>query len=237
MEQVYANLTNAGGKSKVYIMLGQEDNYVVCTCDRCRAIMDEYGGQGMGGFSAIQIELANLVAEQVDKKLAQDGDTRKIQYGTFAYQTSRTAPAVWDESTQKYVPSSSRFTMRDNVFVLYAPIEMDFSQPLSSEVNKGIYEDLIKWRDILAYDNENNHAGETGVNTADNMMIWSYCIPKNMFTPLPEFRQLSQLLRGLCRMRRQLHLRSVLLKDGAARIQCSQDLHAVESDVHGRLRL
>lgn len=187
VEQVYANLMNAGGKSKVYIMLGQEDNYVVCTCDRCRAIMDEYGGQGMGGFSAIQIELANLVAEQVDKKLAQDGDTRKIQYGTFAYQTSRTAPAVWDESTQKYVPSSSRFTMRDNVFVLYAPIEMDFSQPLSSEVNKGIYEDLIKWRDILAYDNENNHAGETGVNTADNMMIWSYCIPKNMFTPFQNF--------------------------------------------------
>ncbi len=187
IEQVYSCLTNSGGKNKTYIMLGNEDNFTVCTCDRCQSIMDEYGGQASGGYAALQMELTNLVAEKVDAKLAADGDTRTIQYGTFAYQTCRSAPAVWDEAAGKYVPSSDRFYVRDNTFILYAPIEMDFSHPVNSDENNGIYTDLIKWRDILAYDNENNHEGETGANTADNIMIWSYCIPKQMFTALPNF--------------------------------------------------
>ncbi len=189
VEQVYGNLTNAGGINKEYIMIGQEDNYVTCTCERCQRIMNEYGGAGNGGFSGIQIELTNMIAEAVDAKLAAVGDKRTIQYGTFAYQTSRSAPAVWSEEEGQYVPSSDRFRMRDNTFILYAPIEMDFSRPLTDPANSGIYSDLVKWSDILKYDNENNHKGETGVNTSDNMMIWAYCIPRNMFIPYQNFGQ------------------------------------------------
>ncbi len=189
VEQVFSNLTNAGGLSKTYIMIGQEDNYVTCTCEKCLRIMNEYGGAAKGGFSGIQIELTNMIAEAVDAKLEAIGDTRTIQYGTFAYQTSRSAPGVWNEATQSYVPSSDRFKMRDNTFVLYAPIEMDLGQSLDTVANEGLYKDLVMWRDILKYDNENNHKGETGVNTADNMMIWSYCIPRNMFVPVRNFGQ------------------------------------------------
>ncbi len=189
VEQVYSNLTNSGGINKEYIMIGQEDNYITCTCERCLRIMNEYGGAANGGFAAIQIELTNMIAEAVDAKLAAIGDKRTIQYGTFAYQTSRSAPAVWNEEDQKYVPSSDRFRMRDNTFVLYAPIEMDFSRPMTDPGNSGVYSDLTRWRDILKYDNENNHKGETGVNTSDNMMIWAYCIPRNMFIPYQGFGQ------------------------------------------------
>ncbi len=192
VEQVYSNLTNSGGINKQYIMIGQEDNYVTCTCDRCLRIMNEYGGASNGGFSAIQIELTNMIAEAVDEKLAAIGDPRTVQYGTFAYQTSRSAPAVWSNAQGKYVPSSDRFRMRDNTFVLYAPIEMDFGRPITDPGNSGVYSDLIKWRDILAYDNENNHIGEEGVNTADNMMIWAYCIPRNMFIPYQNFGQYAE---------------------------------------------
>ncbi len=192
VEQVYSCLTNSGGINKEYIMIGQEDNYITCTCEKCLRIMNEYGGPANGGFAAIQIELTNMIAEAVDKKLAEIGDTRTIQYGTFAYQTSRSAPAVWSDAEGKYVPSSDRFRMRDNTFVLYAPIEMDFSRPITDPANSGILSDLTKWSDILEYDNENNHVGEEGVNTSDNMMIWAYCIPRNMFIPYQNFGQYAE---------------------------------------------
>ncbi len=189
VEQVFSNLRNAGGIYKTYIMIGQEDNYITCTCEKCLRIMNEYGGVANGGFAGIQMELTNMIAEAVDAKLAEVGDTRTIQYGTFAYQTSRSAPAVWSEEKQQYVPSSDRFYVRDNTFVLYAPIEMDFSRPMTDPSNAGVFSDLTKWRDILNYDNENNHKGEEGANTSDNMMIWAYCIPRNMFIPYQGFGQ------------------------------------------------
>ncbi len=104
--------------------LSQLDNKKRCTCGRCRALEEEYGGP-----SGILIWFVNQVAEEVEKLYPDK------YVGTFAYQYTRKAPG-------KIVP-------RENVVIRLCDIECCFAHPLGGcPKNKSFIHDLQEWGKI-----------------------------------------------------------------------------------------
>ena len=148
---------NPNGK---FVMIGHEDNYAMCDCSKCVAARET-----MGGYGGQELDFTNKVAVDIDAWLAENYPEREIRYIFFAYQTSSEPPVKYDEATDKYQPVWKDFDVKDNVYVLYCPIEADFSKPLTDPSNSAQYEQLRGWKDAFAT------AGKDA-----NIMIWTYSI-------------------------------------------------------------
>ena len=111
-----------------FIQVSQNDSRGgYCTCEKCKAMMDEAGGVPSGPY----LRFANDVAEAVEKVFP------NVRIDTFAYMFTRRAPA-------KTKP-------RRNVVVRLCDIECDFARPLadaSSKVNAAFAKDLADWRRV-----------------------------------------------------------------------------------------
>ncbi len=162
-------IRNPDGK---FVMIGHEDNYSMCDCAKCVDAREK-----MGGYGGQELDFTNKVAVDLDAWLAENYPDRELRYIFFAYQTSSEPPVKYDETAKKYVPVRSDFEVKDNVYVLYCPIESDFSKPLTDPVNSAQYEQLSGWKDAFAA------AGKDA-----NIMIWTYSIPcYSYFVPLDNF--------------------------------------------------
>jgi hypothetical protein len=102
------------------IDLSQNDWDDHCECAKCKAL-DDAGGAP----SASLIHGVNRVAEAVDKELP------GFLVKTLAYQHTRKAP--------------TGIRPRDNVLIQYAVIERGASQPIDSDQNRALMEDLKAW--------------------------------------------------------------------------------------------
>lgn len=164
-----------------YIMIGHEDNADMCTCDACideRAHYGNYAGQ--------ELHFANLIAEELNEWMAINYPNRQMEYVFFAYMTTQEPPVktevvngkavpVYDENGN-YLPFNDDFEIVDNVRVFYAPIDADFSKPITEESNVTHYEQLRGWRDLF------NYAGHEGES---NIIVWSYGTSfHNYYVPL-----------------------------------------------------
>ena len=89
-----------------FIQVSQNDWQGCCSCEKCKAMMDEDGGAPSGPY----LRFANDVAQAVEKEFP------NVRIDTFAYQFTRRAPA-------KTKP-------RRNVVVRLCDIECDFARPL-----------------------------------------------------------------------------------------------------------
>ena len=155
-----------------YIMIGQEDNNVMCTCEKCSAAMEQFGG-----YAGLQLDFINKVAADVDLWLEANQPGRVMRYAIFAYGPSQTPPVTYNAAEDRYDPVYEDVEVRDNVFVLYCPINADFNQPLSAPVNISEYEDLRGWSELM------QHAG-----TPDNLIVWTYSLPVySMMIPISNF--------------------------------------------------
>ncbi len=155
-----------------WIQIGQEDNTNHCQCENCLAAYEKYGN-----YAGLQLEFTNRCAEDIDAWLAENYPEREMHYAFFAYQDSVEAPAEYNSATEKYEPTSSDFRCRDNVYVMYAPISLDFNKTLDSDENIGLYNGLLAWRDIL----------ET-VGRGNNIIVWTYSLNAySLFLPLANF--------------------------------------------------
>ena len=157
MKKYIASFTEAK-----YIMIGHEDNADMCTCKNCldeRARYGNYAGQ--------ELHFTNLVAEELNKWMAINYPDRSMEYVFFAYQTTQDPPIktemvngekvpVYDENG-RYLPFNDDFKIVDNVRVFYAPIDADFSKPITQESNVTHYEQLRGWGDLFNY---SGHEGE-----------------------------------------------------------------------------
>jgi len=106
-----------------------------CQCDKCKAAVAKYGGIQSG----LILEFVNSVAEEIEKTYP------NIWVETLAYQYSRKPPI-------NIVP-------RKNVLIRLSTLECDFSQPLTSDTNRGFHDDIVGWQKI-----------------APRMFIWDYTI-------------------------------------------------------------
>lgn len=172
-------LNNPDGQ---YVMIGHEDNWDMCTCDNCKAEMALYGG-----YAGQELMFTNKVSEEVDKWLNDTQDGRKVDYVFFAYQTSQTPPVKTKDEGGKqvavldangnYQPYYDNFNIRDDVIVIYCPIDADFSVGFNETENTAQYQQLKGWSDIFH-----------GSNLYNNILIWSYSLAvRDYFIPFNQF--------------------------------------------------
>ncbi len=157
----------------VYIQIGHEDNHDMCMCDACVKEREKYGGL----YSGQELRFTNDLAANVDTWLAQNHPDRTIKYVFFAYQTSAEPPVKYDEATNTYSLYDADLKIRDNVMVMFAPIDMNFSVPLTDTINSAQFKQLKGWRYLFDYSNQ-----------PDGIYVWTYSLyPYAVFVPMNNF--------------------------------------------------
>ena len=108
--------------------LSQNDNFLFCQCDKCKAIEEQYGGH-----SGIIVWFVNQVADAV-----KDEFPDKF-VGTFAYQYSRQPP--------------TGIKPRENVVIRLCSIECCFAHPLDAGCpqNEKFMQDLKGWAELAPH--------------------------------------------------------------------------------------
>lgn len=108
--------------------LSQNDNFLFCQCDKCRAIEDQYGGH-----SGLIVWFVNQVADAVKQEFPDKF------VGTFAYQYSRQPP--------------TGIKPRENVVIRLCSIECCFAHPLDAGCpqNKKFMCDLKGWAELAPH--------------------------------------------------------------------------------------
>ena len=110
-----------------FIQVSQNDWRGYCTCDKCKAMMDEDGGAPSGPY----LRFANDVAEAVEKEFP------NVRIDTFAYMFTRRAP--------------TKTKPRPNVVVRLCDILCDVARPLAEPLppNKADFaKDLADWQRV-----------------------------------------------------------------------------------------
>lgn len=120
------NLIEIIKDSKVPNMLiGIEDNYDWCTCDKCSASVEKYGTA-----SAVTIQFVNKVQADVDawfeKNRPDDNPTSLV---IFAYHSTTTPPATYDAQTDEWKPIDDSVVMNEHSGVYFAPIAANIDAP------------------------------------------------------------------------------------------------------------
>lgn len=140
------------------VQIGQADTTSFCNCETCKEeIETKYmtqGGQLLG--------LINEISDAITPWLQEVCPDKEILFTTFAYQYSENPPCIQNEETGEWEPFSEYVIPRDNVGVYWAPIEMDYSKPItdeSSALNVKSMKALQGWKVLT-----------------DNILLWSYCI-------------------------------------------------------------
>lgn len=124
--------------NSIYIMIAHEDTKLVCTCNRCKTALEEWGGSTCG----LQIDFTNHIIEECEAWLKENEPGREVQYLMFSYHSS-ILPPVKKDSNGNYVPYSSRVIPHEKMRVFLAPIGANFAFPFSSPVNKE-YDDILE---------------------------------------------------------------------------------------------
>ena len=108
--------------------LSQNDNFLFCQCDKCKAIEDQYGGH-----SGIIVWFVNQVADAVKQEFPDKF------VGTFAYQYSRQPP--------------TNIKPRENVIIRLCSIECCFAHPLDAGCpqNEKFMSDLKGWAELAPH--------------------------------------------------------------------------------------
>ena len=164
-----------------FVMIGHEDNFDMCNCNKCVAERSLYGGYG-----GQELHFTNLIAEEVDAWLKDNIPGREVVYVFFAYQISALPPVKTEvvngvekpilDSNGNYQPIVD-FKIRNNVAVFYCPIDADFSKPFDQNNNGTQYEQLKGWSDIF-----HNYG------LYSNILIWSYSLSvRNYMLPFNNF--------------------------------------------------
>ena len=123
-----------------YMMLGQSDTNAPCQCPTCKQRASELGGS----YSAVQLEFINKVVDIVTPWLEEAQPGRKMTFYTFAYWWSLNPPGV-DENGNRYVYA------RDNVGIMFAPLNMNYRYPVTDTVNAQYNEALLGWADVTEH--------------------------------------------------------------------------------------
>lgn len=125
-----------------YFMFGQEDNKFTCECERCQAKK----AAGCYNAAGLQVAFMNNVIKLLDEWLQVNDPTREIKYVIYAYYSSKEPPVVQKDG--KYVAYSDLVVPSEKLYIMYAPIECNFSVPLNSPINKELFDILQGWNAI-----------------------------------------------------------------------------------------
>lgn len=146
-EQIFYYVKNY--PTAVHFCLGQADNSHNCICYSC--LINNYKNGGAAGSYVIWL---NSVAEKVEALMLQNGIDREIFIVGLAYYAYDDAP-VKSDGNGGYIAYKESVVCRENVAILYAPIDACFVHALndtscSINVNGGYAENLKKWTAICS---------------------------------------------------------------------------------------
>lgn len=128
-----------------YFMLGQEDTTNLCNCDKCLAAISD---DMYGSYTGLQVAFLNNVIEIVEAWRKENMPERELGYICFAYNISL-LPPVKEDADGNLVAYHEDCQPADELYVLFAPIEADFSEELHSDANKRTYNALLGWEQLV----------------------------------------------------------------------------------------
>lgn len=120
-----------------YFMIGQTDTNSSCSCASCSKRAAELGGS----YSAVQLEFINKISDIVTPWLEETQPGREMTFYTFAYWWSLNPPGV-DADGNRYIYA------RDNVGIMYTPLNMDYRYPIDATQNALFYSALKGWLEV-----------------------------------------------------------------------------------------
>lgn len=151
-----------------YIHVGHEDFGAWCGCESCKEVINKYGGYHV----ATSILFMNELSDVITPWMEETGNT--VDFTMFAYHETENAPVVYNEKTGKYDLISKDLILRDNVKVMYAPINADYYSPFDGENNENTYANLQGWSQVC-----------------DELYIWIYAETfKNFLVPFDNFNSM-----------------------------------------------
>ena len=124
----------------IFFMCAQEDNSIICTSERNKKALADYGGTQAG----LQIDFMNDVITEVEEWVQENQPGREIQYLIFAYQ-STLEPPVKKDAKGNVVPYSDRVIPHEKLRIYIAPIEANYAFTFSSPVNADFGRILKDW--------------------------------------------------------------------------------------------
>lgn len=138
---------NANNKKLRSILFGTEDNHNYCHCSTCTNLTASYGS-----ITGTVVKFVNDVRNKVFEGLSSIGRD-SVDIGLFAYLAYKAAPLK---------NGSPTITLADNVYVLAAPIEANYTLPLTNGKNtssKAVIDDWCKIGTVSAwlYDTNFSH--------------------------------------------------------------------------------
>jgi hypothetical protein len=116
-----------------------EDNEGWSTSNASKTVIDKYGAR-----SATLILFLNDLSDKLNAYVHENNINTKIELATFAYFATLEAPVKTNSAGEYYVEDED-IILRDNVYILFAPLGADTSVSLKSDTNKGFYENIKKW--------------------------------------------------------------------------------------------
>ena len=156
------------GETIDYIHIGQEDFGAWCNCTSCTECIEQYGGYHVATY----ILFMNAFSDIITPWLEETG--HDIEFTMFAYHDTENVPVVYNEATGKYDLISEELVLRDNVKVIYAPINADYYSPFDEENNENTYANLQGWSQI-----------------SDKLYIWIYSETfRNYLVPFDNFNSI-----------------------------------------------
>ncbi len=166
-------------KDGCYFMLGQEDNFDFCGCEKCKKKIAEYGVA-----SGLVMEFTNEVAAAVGEWLKKNHPERRVRFVAFAYNMTFAPPVRYNASTNCYEPIKKDVVAAPNVSVMIVPYNAVYSTDYLNDKNKHIREAFYGWQAI-----------------SKHLQIWSYCtIYENYMLPFNNFGAVGKNYRILADM-------------------------------------
>lgn len=129
----------------LFFRIGHADSLSWCTCDACKASEKKYGAN-----AASVIIFANELAKRMDEWLATDEGkpyARDYRITVLGYGPSSTLrpPAVYDESTEKWKPSSNDVICHNRVVPWFAPLEINYNYTIFEKQNQEYLNYFYGW--------------------------------------------------------------------------------------------
>lgn len=131
---------------------GHNDWSVYDLSPASKAAAEKYGGQ-----SGILMRFVNVLSDEIQKWLAQEGMDRTVKIATWAYLHTKEAP-VKEDGKGGFVAVDPTVIPRDNIVIRIAPIELDWYYSINDPNQLEEYSALVKeWTYITK-----------------NFMFWTY---------------------------------------------------------------
>lgn len=150
--------------NRKWVMLGQEDNQCVCTCEKCEKLREKYNGIESG----VVLTFMNDVVKKVNTWVAENQPDRELKFATFAYMYTLFPPVK--KTGKGFELISKDLKLEDNLYVMIAPNGANSSDSYFSEKSTICFDDCYSG----PHHSRTLDVWEGWHAVTKNTMVWTY---------------------------------------------------------------